>query len=142
MASSDSNKSKNELIEELDCFNNGGVYEEGYCITGVCSDNIESPCNDEGVSMCDDPSTATCVIPGSDMNICDEVPLESYAFPELDFDPPGFAASSKDCNNATRSDCTVVGDGEQDCSGGDKSMSVESCPIVFPSPTPTPKPMI
>jgi hypothetical protein len=116
-----------DCIDEVDCFNNGGIFELGFCQTGTCSDNAE-PCNEGDLSRCTDPGTATCVpLPDNchDQELCNED--ESLCFPN-----PGPASSSRHCNDARRSDCEVIETdpndtgSEADCSSGIKD-DEESC---------------
>jgi hypothetical protein len=88
-------------IEEISCFNNGGVFtEDGYCRTGSCSYDGSS-CNDT-----DAPCNAGTCDPILDN--CSENPLVNDTF-GLYFDPPGPAGSSKACNMAIKDACTIFG---------------------------------
>jgi hypothetical protein len=87
---------------QIDCFNNGGVFD---LETNTCGD---AP---EGLSCHDQP------LVNDDLG--------------FDFDPPG-KASSKGCNTATKNKCTVIPPGELPDSkyctaGGTISPEPESC---------------
>ena len=94
-----STRTVGQCINEVDCFNNGGEYVDGACYTGYCSDNT-AYCSDGNLGNCADPYTAYC-IPFPDS--CHDRDLIN---PDegLDFEPPGPAGSSKDCNEAIKND--------------------------------------
>ncbi len=100
-------------IDEVDCFNNGGAFVDGFCYLGVCSDN-GAFCNSDNLTACDvpscDPLDLECVAA-----TCDPIPgnchdRELCADPEGDlcFEPPGPAGSSSACNMATSNTCVVT----------------------------------
>jgi hypothetical protein len=114
-------------IDEVDCYNNGGIFALGFCQTGTCSDNGE-PCNEDNRSHCLHPTTATCS-PLTDSCHAQDLCNEDVG---LCFLNPGGATSSKQCNDARKSRCEVVetdpkGTGsEKDCKNGIKE-DEESC---------------
>ncbi len=122
-----------DCIDEVDCFNNGGIFELGFCQTGTCSDNGE-PCNESDVTRCLDPSTATCV-PLTDNCHAQELCNEDVG---LCFPNPGPATSSKSCNDARKTACEVIETdpentgSETDCAQGLKE-DEESCGDNFTS---------
>src|SRR6266481_3126277 len=81
----------------LDCFNNGGVI---------------------------DPSTGNCVT-GLSGN-CESQPLINQSL-NLNFEPPGPAGSSGECNSARGNTCTVIPPGETSCGAGLKCSTPETC---------------
>jgi len=91
-----------DCIDAIDCANNGGTFDMTtlFCQTGICSDN-GSPCNDDNLGRCANPSTAMCLRTPS----CHTQPLCSS--PELCFEPPGSAGSSKQCKDARQNTCTI-----------------------------------
>jgi hypothetical protein len=93
-------------IDALDCFNNGGVLlDNGFCQLGTCADD-GSPCDsDESCGMTDSGEEVECLpLDGN----CHDRPLVNEEL-GLDFDPPGPAGSPKECNQARRNRCTLLG---------------------------------
>ena len=106
-------------VEQIDCFNNGGVFTDDFCQTGTCANG--DPCN--GETACADLSTCT-PLPNNchDRALCQTTTVDSTLIPgELCFDAnaagvscadapsgaictgqPGAAGSSKECNNAIK----------------------------------------
>ncbi len=107
-------------VDELDCVNNGGAYDNGFCQTGECSDNMQ-PCNESDHSNCG--VGAVCV----QTDGCDDLPLVNEDL-SLYFDPEPAASSPKACNAATKSSCTGVGSDEDECNTGTMSLTAETCP--------------
>jgi len=120
-----SERTVEECIAEVDCFNNGGTFSGGECFFGAC--NVTG-------NLCN--SDAECLgLPGAcqpvegchDRELCqrDEEgqPIEGG----LCFEKPGPAGSSSKCNQAIANACTVIPPGEQSCGSGTKAEN-ESCP--------------
>ena len=113
---------------EIDCFNNGGVFNNSLnntCQLGSCSITTSQAC---GTNLPACPIGQTCVpTPGN----CHDEPLENAAL-GLDFEPPGPAGSEADCNAAKKNRCAVLpltcsatsGQGEACCG----APPVDSCP--------------
>ena len=118
-----------ECIFRIDCFNNGGVVLENeglFCQTGTCvpagscgivddlvtvnGDSV--PCNDQ--TSCE-TGFECCPLPGNchDRELCNEEydcdPGTEGVQACLCFEPPGPAASEKECNTAIRNGCTIFG---------------------------------
>jgi hypothetical protein len=88
-----------ECINVVDCFNNGGqpsLGSEGefLCSTGNCSDN-GADCNSGNKGLCEDSALATCT------------PYEFTCHMNPLLYPDSPAGSSKACNKANKSDCTI-----------------------------------
>ncbi len=102
--------SMNDCIEQIDCFNNGGVYEGGMCWYYQCAEgtpfegalcNSDAECFD-GVGVF---QVGACEpIPGNchDRELCNEDI-------GLCFQPPGPAGSSHACKDANQNDCIIPG---------------------------------
>jgi hypothetical protein len=95
-----STRTNTQCRNEIDCFNNGGQYNAGtgFCQLGTCANG--AACN--GSTPCADLSPCTA-LPGN----CHDRPLVNDAL-GLDFDPPGPAGSSDDCNSATGNNCAIL----------------------------------
>jgi len=95
-----STRTNTRCRDEIDCFNNGGEFDPitGFCQTGTCANG--AACNDS--TPCADLSRCTA-LPGN----CHDRPLVNDLL-GLDFDPPGPAGSSDDCNAATGNKCAVL----------------------------------
>ena len=116
-----STRTNTQCRNEIDCFNNGGQYNAGtgFCQTGTCANG--AACN--GDRACADLSRCT-PLPDN----CHDRRLVNEDL-GLDFDPPGPAGSSDDCNAAIGNHCAILpltcsattGSGEA-CCGSD------SCP--------------
>ncbi len=116
-----STRSNEECRDEIDCFNNGGIFDSdtAFCEKGTCLNG--DPCND--VTACADGSRCEPL-----EDTCHDQPLENESL-GLDFEPPGPAGSSAECNAAIANHCAVLpltcsatnGSGEA-CCGSD------SCP--------------
>jgi|GEM_PF-2872935 len=117
-------------ISAIDCLNNGGTYYHagtvlpdgrtisaaGYCKTGTCSNEPNTPCNTGDTSLCGS-STATCT---PDRETCHDQPLCLHIDGKpIDgapcFSETGPAGSTNACNNAHKNNCTVIGAGETYC---------------------------
>lgn len=96
--------SVSDCIDALDCFNNGGrQLEGGMCQTGTCSADGEAACYDD--DDCAHLGTLTMVakcvpLPGN----CHDRDLPAAFGP-----PPHPAGSSKACNAANKSACSIFG---------------------------------
>lgn len=105
----------------LECTTKGGAYGlDGSCATGTCSISGET-CG-SGYDAC--PDGETCV---PFENSCALAPLVNEGL-AIDYDPEPRASSSKACNAATKSKCTVVGPNEAECETGTESGGLEVCP--------------
>ncbi len=108
-------------IDQLDCYNNGGVYDNNYCQTGTCSDN-DMPCNQNDLSRCGNPATASC----AGTYGCDDEPLYNEDL-GYDYEPPGPAGSSNACKKTNGNTCAVIQPGETSCNSGTKNNAYETC---------------
>jgi len=98
-------------IAAIDCFNNGGIFNPGpptTCRTGTCSASL-APC---GIGFPSCAASETCRLLATS---CELQPLTNSDC-GFNFEPPGKATTSKQCNDATNGACTVVGPGENQCS--------------------------
>ena len=104
-----------ECIGALDCFNNGGSFDQstGSCATGTCGGDGLTPCN--GSTDC---GTGISCVPLP--NNCHDQPLCNQDI-NLCFEPPGPAGSANECNAARDNACTITGPGEAQCGS-------DSCP--------------
>lgn len=105
-------------LSYLQCTTAGGSWGgPGVCLLGTCS--ISGLSCGIGYPPCD--AGQTCVpLPGN----CAKAPLVND---DLDFDPTPSASSSKACNNATKSACTIVGPKEANCASGESGTDPEEC---------------
>jgi hypothetical protein len=94
-----STRTVGQCINEVDCFNNGGEYVDGACYTGYCPDTVAAYCSDDNLSNCSDPYAGCIPFPDS----CHNRDLVNEDM-DLDFEPPGPAGSSKQCNEAIKND--------------------------------------
>jgi hypothetical protein len=105
-----------QCIGAIDCFNNGGIYKDGYCATGTCSNNGK-PCSGDDLSNCGINNSFVAWIQGISC-----VPVEGNCHERelcnedigLCFEPPGPAGSSGACNKARKNSCYVK-EGCSDC---------------------------
>jgi hypothetical protein len=94
-------------VNRLDCLNNGGkVLANGSCQLGTCSGG-ESPCSN--TLKCSEGSVCE-PLPGN----CHDRDLENPAL-GLDFEPPGNAGSSDECNLSIKNRCKVIGSAQSYC---------------------------
>ncbi len=106
-----------KCIGAIDCFNNGGIYKDGFCQTGTCSNDPSKPCNEDDLSNC---GVSNPFIAWLQNVSC--VPLEGNCHERelcnedvgLCFEPPGPAGSSRACNEARKNSCYVA-EGCSDC---------------------------
>jgi hypothetical protein len=97
-------------INSLDCLNNGGtLLSNGFCQTGSCEDGSECKQTETETARCADGSPCS-PFAGN----CHDEDLVNGDL-GLDFEPPGAAGSSTQCNDAKKSACTVVGPGVSSC---------------------------
>jgi hypothetical protein len=97
-----------DCISAIDCLNNGGTgLGNGQCQTGVCGDGVTA-CSDS--SPCLDGTTC-----GGLPNNCHDQLLINTGL-GFNFEPPGAAGSSNECNDANKNTCTVIGTGVTKCS--------------------------
>jgi len=87
-------------VSALDCLNNGGhPAADGagrfFCSSGTCSDN-DQPCTPGNRGLCGNPETAICN-PAAN---CHTLDLPDYP-------NTGAAGSSKACNDAAKTACTI-----------------------------------
>jgi hypothetical protein len=95
-------------INQIDCLNNGGkMLSNGTCQTGVCAGDGKTVCA-EG-SVCSDGSACK----GLDNNCHDQLLINAAL--GFNFEPPGAAGSSNECNSATKNTCHVIGSGQTAC---------------------------
>jgi hypothetical protein len=94
-------------IEELDCFNNGGTWNEDgpkpFCQTGECANG--DACNSNVV--CSDESTCTPIEGCHDRQLVTDWDNDPETDPDLNFEPPGPACSSSECNAANKNSCDI-----------------------------------
>jgi hypothetical protein len=91
-----------KCIGAIDCFNNGGNYNNGFCQTGTCSDN-GAPCSEDNLENCGVSNGFLAFLNGVSC-----VPLEGNCHERelcnedigLCFEPPGPAGSSRACTEA------------------------------------------
>jgi len=94
-------------INDLDCLNNGGnKLASGFCQTGTCAGN-GTPCS--ATKACADGSTCG----GIDGNCHDRLLVNSGL--GFNFEPPGAAGSSTECNDAIKNTCKVIGTAQSNC---------------------------
>lgn len=105
----------------LSCTTKGGLFGfDGFsCQLGNCS--ISDAACGSGLAAC--PIGETCV-PFADS--CAAAPLVNAGL-GIDFDPEPPASSSKACNTANKSTCTIVGPKEGACGAGNESGDPEVC---------------
>jgi slime mold repeat-containing protein len=106
--SSSSSASMSSCVSQLDCLNNGGkMLANGFCQTGTCASDGVTPCKvDKGCS---------------DLSVCE--PLDGNCHDQLmvnsalgfNFEPPGNAGSSTECNSAIKNGCKVIGSAQSKC---------------------------
>jgi hypothetical protein len=120
-----STRTNEQCRDEIDCFNNGGQFDSGtgFCQTGTCANG--DACND--TTPCADLSACT-PLPGN----CHDQPLVNETL-GLNFEPPGPAGSSDDCNAAKdkNNHCAVLplaGDCSAKNASGEACCSTDSCP--------------
>jgi len=95
-------------VNQLDCLNNGGkMLANGYCQTGTCASNGTTPC--KLGTACSD--TSACV--ALDNNCHDQLMINSAL--GFNFEPPGPAGSSTECNSAIKNACKVIGSAQSKC---------------------------
>ena len=101
-----SDRTVNECIAEIDCFNNGGYWDGDVCVQGpgICSDSgvecdDDNPCpGDKNIDHCERYADS-----------CHTRELCLSDDPEiLCFEPPGPAGSSTDCKLARKNNTYVV----------------------------------
>ncbi len=100
----------NECIDQLDCFNNGGLWDSvsGMCLTGVGSCEVSGEyCDDatpcEGIGEICIPDE-TC----HDRNLCPDFEDDGEINgSDFCFEPPGPAGSTGACNVARKNDVYV-----------------------------------
>ena len=106
-ASGSSTQTLTDCIGALDCLNNGGTrLGNGTCQTGICGD---------GVTAC--AANADCLdgsLCGGLPNNCHDRLLINRGL-GFNFEPPGSAGSSNECNDANKTACKVVGSGQLKC---------------------------
>ena len=109
-------------VSQIDCFNNGGQWDGAKCIIGTCGGDLsENAVACAGNSDCTSLGN-TCVAP---TDTCHDQPLDSIYVGNLE--PTGAAGSAKACQSASSSKCTVVGDGEINCTAGNPDENSETC---------------
>lgn len=120
-ANPDNNVALGDCIAEIDCFNNGGVWdgENDFCATGTCSNDSTQGCNQDDLSNC--AVGAECVpLPNNcheaEFGDFENVTLPNDLLPDTDpcFEHQG-PADNADCKGAKKTDCTVIPPGESAC---------------------------
>jgi len=97
-------KSISECINELDCFNNGGrLLDSGMCQLGTC--------NGDGVTACSDDDSCAYLSTLTTVAKCVPFPGNCHDrnLPPEFGTPPYPAGSSKACNDANKSRCSIFG---------------------------------
>lgn len=95
-------------INQLNCLNNGGALNaSGKCGAGICGDGVTS-CTVG--SICADGSECG----GIDAGNCHQQLLVNSGL-GINFEPPGGAGSSTECNNAIKNACKVVTSAQSKC---------------------------
>jgi len=95
-----------DCISQIDCLNNGGKkLGSGMCQTGTCANG--AACT-EGKACADGSSCK-----GLDNNCHDQLLINSGL--GFNFEPPGPAGSSNECNDATKNACKVIGASQTKC---------------------------
>ena len=93
----------------MDCINNGGRPDNGVCVMGRCSIDMEECTDDSSCAVIDDQGQTCEPFP----NNCHDASLQLDVEPdgnfELDFEPPGPAGSSRACKQATKNECSLHG---------------------------------
>jgi len=94
-------------IDTFDCLNNGGFFDGTECHKGTCANG--ATCGDN--EQCPDGSACSPL-----ENNCHDQPLENEEL-GIDFEPPGPAGSTAECNDAKakKQTCTVIPPGEATC---------------------------
>jgi hypothetical protein len=95
-------------VNDLDCLNNGGnKLANGFCQTGTCAGDGTTACA-VGKACAD---TSACV--PLDGNCHDRLLVNSGL--GFNFEPPGNAGSSTECNDAIKNTCKVIGSAQANC---------------------------
>lgn len=113
-------------IAEIDCFNNGGVFDDvtGYCGTGTCSNDETELCNQGDLTNCPAPvgmEIVECIALEDNCHEAEFADFESVTLPNdtLPTDDPCFEkvgpADSDACKGAKKTACTVIPPGEAQC---------------------------
>jgi hypothetical protein len=94
-----------QCIKSLDCYNNGGrLLADGSCQTMSCGGAGVTSCSSAGACGLDAAGHPVPCLPNA--GNCHDRALVNTAL-GLDFDPPGPAGSSNECNAATSNSCTI-----------------------------------